>query len=268
MKKPELLRRIESFFWVGVLLLVGCRGAAEVATSGTCTTRQALNLRQGPGTSYNPPLRALPTGTVLDALAFSPIGFPGGQWVFVRDSTTGDEGWVSAGEAFVRCTVNVDDLPVSEEFPPTPAVSSTATPAQLAVAPPRITNSAPGGTTADYVISEVLVNDSFLFRIAVADTRFGDYDGAGISHVDYFISTSQGQTVYSRREESAAYCVFSGGDPNCNPWPFEGGQFRWGVGGQAVEEGDYHVTILVTPQDPAFEGEVWNWDFDFTVALP
>ena len=133
---------------------------------------------------------------------------------------------------------------------------------------PDAANNAPGGTSAENVESEVIVNDYFLFRIRIADTRFGTEDGAGIDHADFFISTLYGDAIYSRRENNAAYCIFGGGEPNCNAWPQQDGRYVWGEGGPEVQAGDYHVTILVTPKDPAFDGEVWNWDFDFTVSLP
>ena len=241
----------------------------ETAPTTTCRTLQELNFRFGPGLSYNPPIRALPPDTPLTPLAFSAVGFPSGQWLQVR-AGSGEVGWVSAGSAFVTCNVALTTLPAAASIPPTPTRPPTAAPTAVEVAslPPQVTNSAPGGTAAPYVDDEVIVGDSFLFRMRVTDTRFGSEDGAGIDYVEFFITTVDGDPVYFRRENEAAYCVFAGSEPNCNPWPVRSGRYVWGADQPEVQPGDYHVSILVYPQDPAFDGEVWNWDFDFTVTLP
>ena len=234
-----------------------------------CRTLQELNFRFGPGLSYNPPIRALPADTPLTPLAFSTIGYPSGQWLQVRDGS-GEVGWVSAGSPFVACDVELATLPPPANIPPTPTRPPTPSPTAVEVAdlPPHVTNNAPGGTSADYADGEVMVSDSFLFRMRVADTRFGSEDGAGIDYVEFFITTQDGDPVYSRRENEPAYCIFAGGEPNCNPWPVRNGGYVWGAGGPVVQPGDYEASILVYPQDPAFDGEVWNWDFDFTLTLP
>lgn len=248
----------------------GTPPATAAPDAATCRTLQELNFRFGPGLSYNPPIRALPADTALTPLAFSAIGFPGGQWLEVRHDGSGQVGWVSAGSAFVACNVELTTLPPPANIPPTPTrpPAPTPTPAEVAGRPPRVTNDPPGGTQAEYVDGEVIVSDTFLFRMRVADTRFGAEDGAGIDYVEFFVRTRGGEPVYYRRENVAAYCVFGGGEPNCNPWPVRNGAFVWGTGGPAVQAGEYEVSILVHPQDPAFEGEVWNWDFGFQLSLP
>jgi hypothetical protein len=240
--------------------------SAQTGSSATCNPTQPLNLRFGPGLSYNPPLRALSPDEDLTPLAFAAQGFPSGQWLEVEVAATGELGWVSAGSAFVTCSVNPASLPPAANIPPTPVPPATNTPQAVAQAgPPRITNDPPGGTTAEYVLDEVIVDDAFLFRLWIADTRFGEQDGAGIDHVEFTISTQdQSQVIYQNREDNAAYCVFQGGLPDCNPWRQENGRFLW-PNGIEVQPGAYHATILVYPQDPAFSGEVWNWDFDFWI---
>jgi hypothetical protein len=251
------------------------------ATGGTtsdipvCRTLQNLNLRPGPGLSFDPAIRLLPPDATLVPLAFSAIGFPDGQWVQVRDDATGNEGWVSAATQFLSCNFDVTTLPQAASIPPTPTllptptVQPTATSAPaVAGAAPRISNSAPGGTSAPYAEGEVIVNDYFLFRMRILDTRAGSEDGAGIDHVEFFVSTQSGDQIYSRRENNAAYCTFGGGEPNCNNWPQRDGRYVWGEGGPEVEPGTYFASILVTPKNQAFEGETWNWNFSFDVSLP
>lgn len=144
----------------------------------------------------------------------------------------------------------------------------TVAPTPAAAVPPRVRNNAPAGTAAAYAEGEVIANDNFLFRMAVLDTRKGDKDGDGIDYVEFFVRTEDFDEIYSRRENNAGYCIFGGGEPNCNTWPKRDGQFVWGGDGPEVQPGKYFVSILVTPKDQDFEGEVWNWDFDITVELP
>jgi hypothetical protein len=243
---------------------------AVVNEDPICNPTQSINLFSGPGLSFSA-LRGLGPNDTLTPLAFSPQGFPDGQWLEVEVVATNEQGWVGAGAAFVTCTVNPTSLPPAINIPPTPTIEPTETPEPQVLAqagPPRITNNAPGGTKAEYVFDEVIVDDEFLFRIYIADTRFGNEDGAGINHADFTILTQdQSKIIYENREDQAAYCVFQGGLPNCNPWVEQNGRFFW-PNGVAVESGSYHATILVYPQHPEFQDEVWNWDFDFWIDLP
>lgn len=247
--------------------------AVETAVPPVCRVLQDLNLRTGPGLSYDPPIRALPADTMLTPLVFSSTGFPGGQWVQGRDESSGEIGWVSAGTQFVDCNLDLTTLPAAEDIPPTPTSPPPPTPSPVpatavAAVPPRVVNNAPGGTAADYANGELIVDDSFLFRLRIADTRFGPEDGAGIDHVEFTITTLAGETVYFNRENVAAYCIFRGGEPDCNPWPERDGRFYWGADGAEMQPGEHHARILAYPTEPAFDGEVWNWDFDFTLSLP
>lgn len=243
-------------------------GLEEAAAEG-CQTLRSLNLRTGPGEIYDPPVRLLPRNTALAPLAFSPTGFPSGQWLEVQVEGSGERGWVSAGSQFVSCGVDLAQLPLASSIPPTPeqATAVAAVTRTAPTQPPRVTNDAPGGTTADYAIGEVIVDDAFLFRIVVADTRAGRQDGDGIDHVEYYVSRDFEQ-VYFKRENDPGYCAFGGGAPDCATWTVQGGQNFWPGGGPEVQAGSYHVSILVFPSQPTFDGEVWNWDFDFDLSVP
>jgi hypothetical protein len=163
--------------------------------------------------------------------------------------------------------------------PPTlPAQPPPPTATQLARVPPELDNVAVGGENfpADHVSGEVIVDPIFLIRMAVRDSNFfateGDVDGAGIAYVDFFVSDANGFPVYERREEFAGYCIFAGGEPDCNPWPVNAaGQYTWGEGGPPVQSGDYQFNINVFSKapdaDPDFFG-VWNWNFTMTVTVP
>ncbi len=106
-----------------------------------CVVRvDGLNLRSGPGTAFAPPLRQLPSGTLLLPLTFTPVGDPDGQWVQVQAAEGAAVGWVSAGS--VDCTIDLNTLPVAPlpskvTFTPSPTATGVAT----ATATPTVTAS-------------------------------------------------------------------------------------------------------------------------------
>ena len=113
------------------------------ATAPACTVvSQALNLRSGPGVQYNPPLRALPKGTVLTPLARNAAA----TWLQVQVIATAETGWVSAGAPFVRC-----NIPVTQ-------VATAAAPATSNPAPP-ITPATPGRGTPTPTPTVVATSD-------------------------------------------------------------------------------------------------------------
>jgi hypothetical protein len=70
---------------------------------------QALYLREGPSTSYDP-LTPLSQGT-----RFVPLGRnPDGTWIKVRVAGSEQLGWVANSDGYVSCNVSVTNLPVSE----------------------------------------------------------------------------------------------------------------------------------------------------------
>lgn len=80
----------------------------------TVVTR-ALNLRNGPGIAYNPPIIVLTTGTRLEALARNRDG----TWLQARVQGGSQTGWLSAAATYVSCDISVADLPLGET-PPLP----------------------------------------------------------------------------------------------------------------------------------------------------
>src|SRR5215207_7817830 len=73
---------------------------AANTTTAQCSTLRGLNLRIGPGTAYRPIIRVLPANTVVTPLGYVPVGFTGGDWVYVQNSSTADKGWISAGSQY------------------------------------------------------------------------------------------------------------------------------------------------------------------------
>jgi hypothetical protein len=251
--------------------------------SPLCTVvTEGLNLRTGPGTVYEPPLGAMPQGMALIPLAFNPIGFPNGQWLQVEAQDSGQTGWVSAGPQFVECNVDVTGLPPGIAPPtPTPIPTPTAIP-PTNTPPPTPTRPLfalvpvdggqsdlegqiiiPGFTLDGLKGPEydgVIFRDRLVFQVEVYDPNRGNHDGAGIEKVNIKIFDPDGNKVHERTENNAGYCVFGGGEPDCNVFRFDQNNYRWPEEGQpAIENGRHSVQIDITAEDN--QTETWNWSF-------
>ncbi len=243
---------------------------APTTQAGVCTVVNGVYLRSGPGTVYDPPIGLVGVDAQLIPLALSPIGYPLGQWVLVQVAGTDQVAWVSAGPQWIACNIDLAILPPADTIPPTPAPLASPTPTVTPfIARPDIDNDAPGGSfPTGHVLGEVIVDPTFLFRMDVRDLNVGEFEGAGIESAEFSI-TGNG-VDYFRRESTAGFCVFGGGEPTCNPWPVNSqGQFTWGEGGPIVQSGDYFASINVTADEPDPDfGNVWNWNFEFRVTVP
>jgi hypothetical protein len=152
--------------------------------------------------------------------------------VQVLEPQANEIGWVSADLQFIACNVDVTRLPsVSVQAPPPPP-------------PPRVSNSQPDGTP-NGLIAQVILSSSYLMSFQVYEPD-GSKDGDGIERVTFTVER-EGDKVYERTEGTAHYCIFGGGEPNCNAWPKQGRVFTWGEGGPAVESGVYNVNIVAEP---------------------
>jgi hypothetical protein len=239
--------------------LVSATSPITPQNNASCTVLQDLNLRSGPGTAYNPPLAQLLAGTEFVPIGFDPEGVPGGPWVQAQVESINQTGWVSAGEQFISCDIEFASLPVIEVPPPPRG------------APPRIGTGAVDGDNISAFRFSFDYNPDYFVRMYVFrsdddnEVFSADKDGRGITSVEFIVSTLEGDVEYYRRTENTpGYCIFAGGEPDCNPWLFENGQYKWSSGGDPVEEGNYRLTINVTAED----GEVGVWLIDITIDLP
>lgn len=219
-----------------------------------CSVLTNLNLRSGPGTAYRPPLTALESGTRLEPIGFNPVGVPGGSWVQVRVEGQQLVGWVSAGSQFVSCNLDLNGLPEVAVAPPPPPPA------------PRLAESAPEGSFPETWQWELDFNSSYLLRVKVFDTTTGTTgDGDGIAEVAFTVIDPDGTVVYERTERTAAFCIFGGGEPNCNPWIIEDFVYKWQTGGPAAVSGDYQVNVVVQSTDGLYTG---NWRIKVTMEFP
>ncbi|HEX9840602.1 MAG TPA: SH3 domain-containing protein [Anaerolineales bacterium] len=225
----------------------------------SCTVLQDLNLRSGPGTAYNPPLAVLKEGTEFVPIGFDPQGIPGGPWVQAQIEGISQPGWVSAGSQFISCNLDFASLPVVEVPPPPKGP------------PPRVGTGAVDGNGIDDFRFSFDYNPDYFVRMYVFrsddenEVFSAEKDGRGITSVEFIVESLDDTAEHYRRTEvNPGYCIFAGGEPDCNPWIFENGQYKWSAGGAPVAEGNYLLTVNVTAED----GEVGNWFIDITIDLP
>ncbi len=224
------------------------------ATSGPlCTVLKNANFRTGPGTAYQPPLRALKTGTQVIPQGFSPNGVPAGSWVQALEPGENQVGWLNMDPQLINCNLDVTTLPqVAVEPPPPPPA-------------PVVSNSQVDGEP-NGLEGSVEFSPNFLMRMKVRDPN-GSQDGDGIKRVTFTISDDSG-TVYQRTENTAAYCIFGGGEPDCNPWTEANGKYLWQPDGQTVKEGTYNASIVVEPSSAnGDESQFGNWFFTITLQF-
>jgi hypothetical protein len=104
-------------------------------------------------------------------------------------------------------------------------------------------------------------HDKLVFRVEVFDAAHGGAkDGDGIQNVKFKIAKEDDHDnpVYEKVENTAGYCVFGGGEPNCEVWVFAQHDYRW-PGGQPIENIAYRAFIEITPHSG--EPAIWNWGF-------
>ncbi len=101
----------------------------------------------------------------------------------------------------------------------------------------------------------------FYLRLVVNAT--GDEgDGSGIDRVEFSITGPDGDEVYSRTERTPAYCIFGGGEPDCNTFDV-GSADRWPDSSSGVESGRHSVSVTAfTDDDPDEQAGLWQFDFE------
>ncbi len=229
-------------------------------TGASCTVQQDLNLRSGPGTAYNPPIAILKAGTKLVPSGYNSQGVPSGLWVQVQVEGTSQTGWVSAGIQYVSCNLELASLPaVAVPPPPKPA-------------PPKIGTGVVDGNGISYFRSSMEFDPEYFFRMYVfrsddPDEQFSaNKDGRNIASVEFTVTSLDGDVIYyDHIENNAGYCIFGGGEPDCSPWIYENGQYRWAIGGDPVQPGNYQLTITVNSNDD--QVGVWFWDSKNPVSI-
>lgn len=155
--------------------------------------------------------------------------------------------------------------PPPTDPPPTEAPTTAPT---LPPPPPLVVNgSQPQGTGS--VAGTLTYDADFLLRIDARRNNQPEVPGAGIESVEFRVSSTEIAGLYTHVEYNAAYCIFGGGEPTCNPWPLVDGVYRWGSGGPPIEPGRYFVEAIFhyTPDSDDGTGTTEDfWFFDFEIA--
>jgi hypothetical protein len=229
----------------------------------SCTVLQdGLNLRSGPGTAYNPRIRALPADSLLTPLGFAPKGIPGESWAYVKDLSSLDKGWVNAGAQYISCNVDVSALSLVAFDPPLPPSLPDTSQAS-----PGPGTCGQGGIFSDNGVDvydcAVVFSDAGLiqFKVLKNGEEIGKADG--VQNVNFSV-TQNGDVVYNHTEGNAPYCIF-GGDNRCNSWVLEDYIYKWEAGGSVVEKKKYTVSITPTLDDPSVN---LFWSADIKITLP
>ena len=164
-------------------------------------------------------------------------------------------------------------VPPTESVPTVspPNVENTDAPPARPPLPHSVTSSTPDGGTCGpdypYDCNVIVSDDSLIHFILLRDGQELGPD-EGVLEVNFRITNlDRSRTIYNKVEKNPAYCIFGGSEP-CNPWVIEDGVYKWGQGGEPVEEGKY--IVIIDPQlDPAFDSENQvHWEAYLEISLP
>jgi hypothetical protein len=240
--------------WLGLLLLA-CGGISNIATPDLVATEVAVKKAAAATlTAEAPPVVSATTETTI------PTPPP-------ASSPTSP---LAAGDT--PTVASPTDTPVPLTLTPTPtpvAVAPTPTP------PLRVDVPVDGGQSdlkGQIVIpgfrpdelkgpefGGVIFRDRLVFRVEVYDPKKGSHDGAGIDKVKITITGPHGDTVHERTEGTAGYCVFGGGEPDCNVFDLTTYD-RWPEQNHLpLETGLHSVSIEITTKSNKVEN--WMWSF-------
>jgi len=270
-RKLRMIRKrliyIPGLVMVG-LLLAACGGPAPNAPEADrVATRVAEELAVAMTlTAVAPPTEA-PTATPVEPTATT----------LVPTDTAVPPTAVSTEQPTETPAPTNTPVPAPTDTPPPPP--PTATPILIAILPvdgsdgnQNLGNNRPvkegrnillPGFSQAQVTEPMVFRDRAVFRVEVFDDDVGYTDGDGIKNVTFKITDPGGNPVHERTENQAGYCVFGGGEPDCNVWVFAEHDYRWPDGAPIVN-GTYSVEAVINPEN----GEGVSWFWSFVVELP
>jgi len=91
--------------------------------------------------------------------------------------------------------------------------------------------------------TETVVRDALVFQVRAYDPDEGDDDGDGIDEVEMRLRRGN-QVIFENTEGNAAYCLFQGGEPDCNVWIFADQGHHW-PNGDPITEGEYVLEAVI-----------------------
>ena len=166
----------------------------------------------------------------------------------------------------VTVLVTAATQPPTTNPPPTPTATVLLPTETLAPPPPpdfpQVSRGGPNGDNQDRFRTFLDFTPAYFLRMYVFysqdpnETFDASKDGRGIQTVEFTVTSPDGsKRYYDHTEQTPGYCIFGGGEPDCNRWALEGGRYVWKPGGAAVRSGKYGLTINVTAQN----GDVGTW---------
>lgn len=229
-------------------------------TAIQCTTLQDVNLRTGPGLAYRNPIGVVLEGTTVEPVGYIPDGIPSGSWIMIETGNGDKTGWITAGDPYLDCDADLNNLPEVDVVPPPPP------PLPQSVQ----TSDAEGGCgpNEDYQCDVIVTRESFIqFKIFQNGGELTEDDN--VEHISFSVrqgpEDANGPEVYSVVEAISDYCILGGNGP-CNNWPLENNVTTW-PDGSAVIPGVYFVEIIATVNENGDDIDV-RWAAEFTISLP
>ena len=241
--------------------------AAEVCT---VTVSPALNVRSGPGLDYTPPIGGARQGVQLKPLSRNAAA----TWLEVEIGASGVVGWVTSSARFVECTFDILTLPIGLT-PPTavpttkpdatdpPPVANPLDPIGIVIRGPGERGDLAGDIyTAEYAGAEnqPIFRNRFFVELYVYDPKVGDTTGDGIDRVEFEVFQN-GNSVYKRTERTERFCVFGGGEPDCDVIRLGRG-LNWPGTDNPMEADQYTMNIRAVPDDSNRREANWTYDFE------
>jgi hypothetical protein len=121
------------------------------------------------------------------------------------------------------------------------------------------------GLRPENVTIPPVFRDRLVFQIQAYDTRAGFSDGDGIESVDITITQDEdGEIVHHRTEQTAGYCAFGGGEPDCIIWVFAEHDYKW-PNGRPIINGTHRVAFDITSAE---DGQTTQWRWSFVIDDP
>jgi len=104
---------------------------------------------------------------------------------------------------------------------------------------------------------------SLWFRVYAHEPVSSKNDGQNIDNVEFTITNSKNVQVHYRKEKTAGYCAFGGGEPDCVVWNFASHNYTWPDGAK-ITSGTYNLHINATDKDQF----VMFGDIKFRIQVP
>lgn len=108
-----------------------------------------------------------------------------------------------------------------------------------------------------------VIRGALAFRVRTFDSTVGSRDGDGIANVVMIVRDPDGNEVYRKRENTAGYCAFGGGEPNCNVYVFAEHDDAW-PNGEPIRDGE---TYTLAAEIRAKDGSSTTFERDVELQL-